>query len=337
MIKIGIIGAGFMGGMHFACYRALESLGVQVTAIADSNWDNAKNLADQVGAQVYSSGLDLIDQAELDAVDICLPVHMHAAHVVRAMEKGLAVFCEKPAAIAETELDLLLETQRRTKAKCMIGHVVRFMPEYAWLKQTVRENRYGKFVSGVFQRVSAHPNWTSGNWIHNPQFSGGVAIDMHMHDVDFVRDLLGEPGQIQSAAYRDANGLIQQIFSLYSYGKNVAVSLEAGWDYPEAFPFEASYRVKLEKATVVYKNNILTVYPNSGGFYHPELEKFSGESTGIKGNISDLGGYYSELKYFVEGLLGKNDLSVATLEDGVAAVRLAKREVEAVGGLIVTE
>ena len=334
-MNIGIIGAGYMGGMHMACYQALEELGVRVTAVADSNLDSAKRLAAQVNAEVFSSGFELIDKANVDAVDICLPLHMHTSNTVYAMEKGVSVFCEKPVALQDEELDLLLKTKRNTNVKSMVGHVVRFTPEYVYLKEAVENNLFGKLVSGVFQRVSAHPGWTSGNWIHNPKFSGGVAIDMHIHDVDFVRYLIGEPDRIQSAAYRDKDGLIQQIISLYSYGTDIAVSLEAGWDYPAEFPFDANYRVKFEDATVLFKNNVLTVYPNSGNPYQPELAKFSGTNSSAQGNISDLGGYYNELRYFVEGLQGKNDLSAATLEDAVAAIRLAKREIEACGGLIV--
>lgn len=333
-MKVGILGAGFMGGMHLACYQALQELGVQVTAIADTNLEGAKRLADQVGARVFTSGMELMDQADVDAVDICLPVHMHTEHVVYAMEKGLDVFCEKPAAIKDEELDLQLETQRRTGARCMIGHVVRFMPEYAWLKAAVADNRYGKLLSGTFHRVSPRPGWTRNNWLHNPSFSGGVAYDMHMHDVDYVRYLLGEPDKIQAAAYRDNQGLIQQIMVLYNYGDNAAVSIEAGWDYPSTFSFDAGFRVKLQEAMVVLKNNVLTVYPDSGAVFQPELEKYVGQSAGVKGNISDLGGYYNELRYFVEGLQGKNDLSMSSLEEAARSIRLIHKNVGAAGGLI---
>ena len=63
-------------------------------------------------------------------------------------------------------------------------------------------------------------------------------------------------------------------------------------------------------------------------------EEFQGDNN-IGGNISSLGGYYNELKYFVEGLQGKNDLSVATVSEAIASVRLVKKEVETAGGLIV--
>lgn len=92
--------------------------------------------------------------------------------------------------------------------------------------------------------------------------------------------------------------------------------------------------VKLEKATITNDANGLTVYPNDGDAFHPELAaQYTGDNR-IGGNISSLGGYYNELKYFVEGLQGKNDLSVAPLEEAIASVRLVKKEIEAAGGLL---
>ena len=157
---------------------------------------------------------------------------------------------------------------------------------------------------------------------------------MHVHDVDFVRYLLGEPDRIQAGVYRDSDGLIEQIFAIYNYGRDVAVSVEAAWDYPASFPFSATFRVKLEKATITNDANGLTVYPNDGDAFHPELAAPYAGDNRIGGNISSLGGYYNELKYFVEGLQGKNDLSVAPLEEAIASVRLVKKEIEAAGGLL---
>lgn len=335
MIRVGLLGAGFMGGMHAACYRALEPLGVKVTAVADAREDRAKKLAMELGgAAVYASAMELIEKEDVDLVDICLATDLHAAHTAAAMEAGRNVFCEKPVCVREEDMDLMQTAKEKTGAKLMVGQVIRLWPEYAWLKSAVDSGRYGRIRSGVFQRVSARPEWASDNWLHMPERSGGVAVDMHVHDVDFVRYLLGDPDRIQAGAYRDESGLIQQIFAVYSYGKGVAVNLEAGWDFPASFPFTATFRVKLERAAVVLDGNGLTVYPKEGEAFHPQLkEEFKAENN-IGGNLSSLGGYYNELKYFVEGLQGKNDLSVAPLEEAIASVRLVKKEIEIAGGLV---
>ena len=88
-----------------------------------------------------------------------------------------------------------------------------------------------RVLSGVFQRVSSRPGWASRNWLHTPAQSGGVAVDMHVHDVDFVRYLLGEPDRIQAGGYRDSDGLIEQIFAIYNYGRDGIHKADYWFDY----------------------------------------------------------------------------------------------------------
>ena len=334
MIKVGLIGCGFMGGMHAACYAALASLDVKVVAVADVRPDFAAKLAGEDTA-IYSTGMELIEKADVDVVDICLPTHLHTAHAVAAMKAGKHVFVEKPICFNDDEMGLLLDTEKQTGVKVQVGQVIRQWSEYVWLKETVVSGIYDKVLHGQFRRLSSLPTWAWENWLHQVDKSGGVAVDMHVHDVDFVRYILGEPDTVKAHAYRDENGVIQQINALFGYGSNVSVSVEAGWNYPADFPFTADFRVKFEKATAVLAGGVLTVYPNEGGAITPKLaEEFQGDND-IGGNISSLGGYYNELKYFVEGLQGKNDLSVATVAEAVASVKLVKKEIEAAGGLIV--
>ena len=332
MIKVGLIGCGFMGGMHSACYAALANLGVKVTAVADVRREYAENLAN--GAEIYATGMELIEKADVDVVDVCLPTHLHAAHAVAAMKAGKNVFVEKPIAFKDEDMELILKTEAETGAKVQVGQVIRQWTEYVWLKKAVDAGTFGKIQHAMFRRLSSRPEWAWEGWLHQVDKSGGVAVDMHVHDVDYVRYILGEPDVVKAHAHRDTEGAIQQINAVYGYGNDVSVAVEAGWEYPATFPFTAGFRVKFEKATVVLDAGVLTVYPVDGAAYNPELEEeFTGEND-IGGNVSSLGGYYNELKYFVEGLQGKNDLSVATVAEACKSVQLVWKEVEAAGGLI---
>ena len=333
MIKVGLIGCGFMGGMHSACYAALEGLGVKVTAVADVRPEYAEKLAN--GAEIYATGMELIEKADVDVVDVCLPTHLHAAHAVAAMKAGKNVFVEKPVAFKDEDMELILATEKETGVKVQVGQVIRQWTEYVWLKKAVDAGTFGKVKHGAFRRLSGKPTWAWENWLHQVEKSGGVAVDMHVHDVDFVRYIMGEPDVVKAHARRDAEGAIQQINALYGYGKDVSIAVEAGWDYPATFPFTADFRVEFEKATVIGGGGVVNVYPMEGEAYQAQLEEeFQGDND-IGGNVSSLGGYYNELKYFVEGLQGKNDLSVATVSEAVKSVQLVKREIEAAGGLIV--
>ena len=82
MIKIGLIGCGFMGAMHANCYKNIE--GVELVAVADVRREKAQELAS--GAEIFADGMDLIKNAEVDAIDICLPTYLHAEYALAAMD-----------------------------------------------------------------------------------------------------------------------------------------------------------------------------------------------------------------------------------------------------------
>lgn len=331
MLKVGLIGCGFMGGMHAACYKEIE--GAQLVAVADVRAEKAEDMAKKFGvSEIYSTGKELIEKADVDIIDICLPTFLHTEHAELAMKKGAHVFIEKPVCLTKEEGEKLLALEKETGAKVQVGQVVRVCDEWVWLKDAIDSKEYGEVKSIVFQRVSATPTWGWEDWLHDPARSGSVALDLHIHDVDFMRFLLGEPDSFTSAVERNEKGVIEQIFTTFKYGKKV-ITIEGCWDYPADFPFEECYRAKFEKATVVYSlANGLIVYPKEGGQIKPEIVAAFEGTNDIGGNFSDLGGYYNELKYFVDRLSANEPLEIAPLCEAVKSVNLALDEIESVGG-----
>ena len=195
MSKVGIIGCGFMGSMHAACYQAL---GVQIAAVADPRREYAEKIAEKCGCEIYETGMELIDGADVDAVDICLPTDLHVRHAVAAMRKGLNVFVEKPVCMREEEMEEILRVKQETGRLVQVGQVIRFWSEYVWLKEAADSGCFGRVLCGEFRRLSPYPTWASEGWLHKPERSGGVAIDMHVHDVDYVRYLMGEPDTVRA-------------------------------------------------------------------------------------------------------------------------------------------
>ncbi len=304
MIKIGLIGCGYMGRMHTACYNNIDD--VKVTAMGQAP-ESARAFARENDAEFYPDGFELIKNSNVDAVDICLPTFLHAKYAVEAMKYGKNVFVEKPAGLTKEERRQMLDMEKMSGVKVQVGQVLRFWDEYDWLKKTVDAGTYGKPVSAVFKRVSPHPGWSVKSWLDDVKLSGGIGIDMGVHDIDFMRYLFGEPQTIQAQAARDKDGKIYQL---------------------------AGYRVTLEKATAEYKDGKLTVYPDSGEMYSPEFPQLHRVKKDEGGNISELGGYYNELAYFADGLNGKNDLSRATLRDACRSVDLVEKVLEKAGGAI---
>jgi len=332
MIKIGLIGAGFMGGTHSACYESLQDIGgFKVTAIADIDYDRAVKLAGKFGAKVYSTGKELIENGDVNTVDICLPTFLHAEHALLAMEKGNNVFIEKPVCLHEEEACRLLQMKQETGAKVAVGHCIRFWPEYVYLKKLIDNKTYGRLISGVFKRISPRPLWGWDQWLSDGKRSGSAALDLHIHDVDYVRYILGIPVDIKGEI-TSIDGNNEHIFSLYKY-EGAVVSIEGGWDYPSGMPFEMEYRVRFDKATVIFNSGrtpSLILYNEDGTITQPAPEQeFNAESEGLGGNLSSLGGYFNEIRYFLECLKNGDDIKIAPLEEGIESFRLIMREIKA--------
>lgn len=318
-MKVGVIGTGLMGFDHVLALKKLSAFqDVEMTAAADRVEENRQKTSGiWPEARLYEDGYDLIRNEKLDAVHICLPSFLHADMAIAAMEAGLHVLLEKPACLSERDCDRLLEAKERTGVKVMVGQVLRFFPEYRFLKEAYDRGTYGKLKSLVMQRLSQNVLWGYQDWFHEEEKSGSVVLDLHIHDADFIRYLLGEPEGIQVRAAAYDSGMINQILTQYDY-PGLLVSAEGLWDITPKWPFTASFRACFEAATVAFngrKNPSLKVYLKDGSIEAPELVK-----------VPELGGYYTETEYFY-GCLAKNEEpAVASLEEGVKTVRLMLKE-----------
>lgn len=325
MLKVGLIGCGGIGAVHAECWLMNHDV-AQVVAIADVDVEKANQYADRSGAKVYQDGFELLANEELDVVDICLPTFLHAKYLVKAMESVPNVIVEKPVCLKEEEVKQILEVQEKTGALVQVGHVVRFAEAYRYLKKAVDSGAYGNVVAANFARISPRPMWMKGHDDRNR--TGTMVLDMHVHDVDFIRYLMGgDPDKMDTCAVRDDAGVPQHIWTCYHYG-NAVLTAEGSWNYPVNMPFAQTFRVRLEKAALILdEKGVLTVYPENGEGFVPELATDE-RDLGI--NVSDMQIYINEFDYFIDTIQAQNRHGIASLSEAVASFRLAERELEAI-------
>jgi len=132
MVKVAIVGAGFMGRMHAQVYRNLNK--AKLAAIADSDLEKAQLLADKYEATAYSSMEELLNKEDIDAVDICLPTFLHKEYVIKAARAGKDILCEKPIALTVEDAEEMIQAAKINKVKLMIAQVISFWLEYVKLK-----------------------------------------------------------------------------------------------------------------------------------------------------------------------------------------------------------
>lgn len=323
MLRVGLIGCGFMGTMHANCYKNIP--GVELAALADVREECAKTLAEGTNAVIYGDGKDLIANAQVDVIDICLPTYLHAEYAMLAMEKVRYVFVEKPVALTKEEGQMMLKKAAETGCQVQIGQVIRFWDEYVKLRQIVTEGTYGSVVNANFRRISPVPTWGWNNWLLDEKLSGGAAQDLHIHDMDYVLSLFGTPDKI--ASVKNRRGMVNSyIHSLLSY-KDFVVTVEGTWDLPGSHPFEATFRVVFEKAVVENAGGKFLCYTENGA-EEIKLEKKEVVGDGFEGgNISDLGGYFNELLYFTDCAKNGTKVEKATLLDATESLNYVLEEI----------
>lgn len=305
MLKIGIVGVGFMGKMHGNVYRLLDN--AQLVGCVSKKEETRRRYAEEFGINAYHSLEAMVAAETVDAIDICLPTYLHKEFTVAAAGMRKHVFCEKPMAMDTAEADAMTEAAAKNRVQLMIGHCIRFWPEYAILKQMVASGQLGRLLSANFTRYGAFPTWSSDNWLADSSKAGGGVLDMHIHDTDFAHYLLGKPDSINSWGTVDDRGP-SHVFTTMTFGPTI-VHLEGGWNLPAGTPFKHAFRAIFERGVAIMDGGPLTVYEEGKVPMVPEVPKM--EATG-GGNISDLGGYYYELKYFVDKVLAGQPLEVVT-------------------------
>ncbi len=322
MVKVGIVGAGFMGKMHAGCYDVLPD--AQLIGIVDREIGKAREIADRYGTKACPSLKELLKDP-VDIVDICLPTYLHKEGVIESVRAGKHVLCEKPIALNTGDATEMISETKEAGVKFMVAHVIRFWPEYVKLKEIFDSQRLGRLKSLTCKRLSPMPTWSWQNWLMDPEKSGSALIDLHIHDTDFILYLLGKPASVFTQTIKTEIGH-SHVWSIFEYSDKVATA-EAAWDLPANFPFLMAFAAVFEKGTVEFdsqKKKSLAIYDGENVEY-PEVqsEKMQGG-----GNISELGGYYNEIKYFVECVKRGEEPELVTPEEAKASLELVLTEIK---------
>lgn len=325
--RVAVVGFGFMGRMHYGCWKKIK--GAKVVALCDKDTAQFKapiqggNLAgadastDFGDAVIYDDFDRMLAEAKPDVISLTLPTTLHVPLTVKALAAGVSVLCEKPMALDAAACQAMVKAADKAPngARLMIAQCLRFWPCYVYLKKLVDSKKYGPVVAASFRRYSAPPGWGKGkSWFADESKSGGVALDLHIHDTDIVHYLFGLPKAVTSSACYAKDGAMQYISSLYDVG-GAAVTAEGSWCMAPTMGFEASYIVTFEKAVVIMdgkREKPLCVYPLKGEAFVPKLP--------------DGDGYEYEIRWFMDVLCGRPVACVTTPEQSRDSVRIVDAE-----------
>ena len=297
VIKIGIVGMGFMGRMHLSSYAKMKD--VKVVAFADINEKvrtgtgaGAGNLGDtgfKVDVKsfnnVYATGRELINDSSIDLVDICVPTPSHKSVFVDAVASGKYVIVEKPLARSEADINAMLAAGKKAANRVMVAQCIRFWPAYVHLKSFVDNGKLGKCCSVILRRQGARGLWSP--WYKIASQSGGALYDLHVHDTDYMNFLFGKPKSVMSVGSKGqtSDSGVDHVVTNYQYPSSIVEAATAigAWSQHEKWPFFMGFTAVFEKATLEFNGAKLLKITNK-------------DTQEIKCSPTD--GWFEELKYF---------------------------------------
>ena len=231
-LKIGIIGAGYIGGVHASVLARDER--VRITAVHDVDAARAEQLARTAGATISRSAEELMES--VDAVYITTPNTKHTELAIAAASKGKHVFCEKPMATTlEAARGVLGAAQRGGSGSVFqVGHNRRFAPVYVMLKRLLSEGGAPH---------SAHAKMNRGEllnpqWVADSQLTGGFLYETTIHMFDMLRFLFGEVAQLVAYGSTHEYREVDDFSVLLKFASGMHATLCSSADASWLFPFE---------------------------------------------------------------------------------------------------
>jgi len=242
-LTVGLVGAGGIARAHAPAWRALGA------DLVVHSTDGAPGLAAAHGGRV-ARGLDeLLDVA--DVVDVVTPTPSHLEVASAALEAGRHVLCEKPLGRTSRDAVAMLEAARAADRQLYPGHVVRFFPEYALMRQAVRAGEIGAPAVLRFARGGMFPAWSP--WFADDAQSGGVVLDLMIHDLDLARWTAGEVTSVHATRRSlDADGARHTLAHAVLTHAGGAISHVRGlWGAPHT-TFRTSFHVAGDAGVLRY-------------------------------------------------------------------------------------
>jgi myo-inositol 2-dehydrogenase/D-chiro-inositol 1-dehydrogenase len=304
-LKVGIIGAGYIGGVHALLLARDER--VKITAVYDVVTERAEQLARSSAAAIARAAEEVIEAS--DAVYITTPNTKHTGLALAAIGAGKHVFCEKPMATSINDAREVLRSASQASAVFQVGHNRRFAPVYVMLKQMLSEGRSAH---------SAHIKMNRGEllnpvWVGDPQITGGFLYETTIHMFDMMRFLFGEVAQLDAIGSSHEYPEVDDFSCLLSFENGFHVTMCSSADASWLFPFER-VEVFCHHATVTTREMESITYSEGLEGHHTtrSMQQLSKE---------EKWGYAQEDRAFINSIVDQAPVAVTAL-DGFRSVEL---------------
>ena len=308
MVRVGLVGVGFMGWIHYLAYQRSSQASLVAFATRDDkkragDWRGIQGNFGPPGAPIDTTGMtthatleEMLQDASIDVVDICLPPHLHVDAALLALKNGKHVFCEKPLGLNTADCDRILEAAQVAGKLVMVAQVLPFIGPFRYALEVCHSRKFGKPLGGYFKRIISNPDWIPD--FYEADRVGGPMVDLHVHDAHFIQLLFGRPAKVHASGWTK-EGVVKFGQMLYQFGDpSIAVSASCGVIDQAGRPFTHGFELYFERATLQFEfaaivgsaeTMPLKVLHSDGAVEHPELPA-GDDVTAFEEEILDMAG-----------------------------------------------
>ncbi len=318
-MRIGIVGTGFMGQTHTTAWAVTQAT---IAGFLSKDEETASSLAAQHQAQVYTDLPSLLD--DVDVVDICTPTHLHCDMVLAAAEAGKHVVCEKPLARSIVEGQKMIAACHEAGVKLMVAHVVRFFPEYAQARTQVMNGSIGDTAVLRLTRGSFQPKKAADNWFVDYEKSGGMMLDLMIHDLDYARWVAGEVKTVfaKKISSSHSNAGVDHGLAILTHHNGTISHVEGSWAYPPPL-----FRTRFE---IAGSNGLIQFDSTDTAAIKQHLHAISSEAipdVALPSSPLSEDPYTTQIKAFYDCLANDTPIPIRGA-DGLAALQIALAAIE---------
>ncbi len=328
MMRVALVGAGGMAGVHAGCYGEIK--GATLAGVLDTSPEAAQALAAQHGAKAFTDFDKMLEEIRPDVVDVCCPTPWHVDYVVRAAERAAelgirGISTEKPMGRSLEDCDRMIAACEAAGIPLFVAHVVRFFPEFSLAKRQVEAGNVGLPASVRTRRGGPMPRaWD--DWYADFKRSGGLVLDLIIHDFDWLRWTFGEVERVYARGLGDSKlPAFDYALVTLKFKSGVIGHVEGTWADPGGF--KVTFEIAGDGGLLEYNANQPTGAPFKPAF----STAAAGGQPGVAIPESPTGNnpYQLELEHFIDCLHRGATPSISP-QDGKEAVRIALAAIESI-------
>ncbi|MBS4197412.1 Gfo/Idh/MocA family protein [Lederbergia citri] len=286
-MKVAVVGSGKLGQRHLASWTKIE--GIEIVGVIARNQERLNKVTSGYATKAFNSIEELVANTDVDVIDICTPTHTHAALVMEAANHKKHVICEKPLALTSEEAEDIIKVCAENNVQLLVGQTLRFFPEYANARVQVKNGAIGN--PGVMRLSRGVPHPAKDSWYTDESKSGGLFMDLGVHDLDWVLWTFGDVERVMAKRVK-RSGLEYGFINLKMTDGTI-VHVELSWAETK---FKASFELTGDKGMITYNHDDS----------NPLAVQFrSDENVQLPRNILEKDPYQRQLEHFVKCISGE--------------------------------